>query len=193
MRNIVLVILLGGSVASAQTMLEAGAAAAGGTAGGVAGKKVSDGLTRIFGKVDEAAGKSAREAKDANPATPLLEVGPGTPKSDGSAVPPPPPAHHASNRRPAPAAPAPPPAVETPIPVPPPPPPPPPPEMTAQDMRQVTIGMTRGDVLKLGEPASRTTMFEEDRLVEIFHYVSKDANLGTIRLSNGAVASVQLP
>ena len=39
--------------AGAQTITEFGAAAATGTAGGAAGKKVSDGITTIFGKVDE--------------------------------------------------------------------------------------------------------------------------------------------
>jgi hypothetical protein len=191
MRNIILVMLLGGAVVSAQSIVEAGAAAAGGSVGGVAGKKVSDGLTRIFGKVDAAAGKAATDAKKANPATPLLEVGPGIPKSDGSAVPPPPPIRHASNRHPAPAAPAPlPVVVEMPIPVPP---PPPPPEMTAEDLKHVQLGMTRADLLKLGEPASRITMFEEDHLLEIFHYFSKDSNLGIVRLSDGAVSSVHLP
>lgn len=192
MRNIILVILLGGFAASAQTMVESAAAAAGGSVGGVAGKKVSDGISRIFGKVDEAAGKSATAAKNANGSAPLLDVGPGSPKDDGSAVPPPPPVRHAAVRRPAPPAPAPEPtpAVEVPIP---PPPPPPPPEITSADLRKISIGMSREAVLKLGEPSSRITMFEDDHLSETFHYDTKEANLGVIHLTDGAVSSIQIP
>lgn len=190
MRKIMLVILLGGVAVSAQSMLESAAAAAGGSAGGAAGKKVSEGITKIFNKVDQTAGKSADEVRDSGSSAPLLEVGPGVPKRDGSAVPPPPPVHHAAVHRPAAPAPAPAPAVEAPIPVPP---PPPPPEVTAADLKQIAIGMRREDVLKLGEPSSRITMFEDDHLTEVFHYVSKDTNLGVVRLTDGAVSSVQRP
>jgi hypothetical protein len=173
-------------------MVEAAGAAAGGSAGGVAGKKVSDGLTKVFGKVDQAAGKSAHEVKDSNRATPLLEVGPGIPRSDGSAVPPPPPVHRAAaHRQAAPAPiPAPAPVAEPPIPVPP---PPPPPQVTAEDLQKVAIGMSREELLKFGEPASRITMFEDDHLTEIFHYVLNGANLGVVHLTDGAVSGFQRP
>src|SRR5580658_7857229 len=47
-------------VAYGQSMIETAAAAAGGSVGGVAGKKVSDGLTSIFEKVDKSAAKAAK-------------------------------------------------------------------------------------------------------------------------------------
>lgn len=191
MRKIILVILLGGVCASAQSMVESAAAAAGGSVGGVAGKKVSDGLSTIFGKVNKTAEKSAREVKDATPSvTPLLEVGPGIPTRDGSAVPPPPPAHHAAVHHAPPPPPPPDPVVVAPIP---PPPPPPPPQATAEDLRKVTIGMSRDAVLKLGEPGSRMTMFDDDHLSETFHYFAKDADIGVIHLTDGVVSSVQVP
>ena len=46
------------TVAAAQTMTEVGASAAGSAIGSAAGKKVSDGITAIFGKVDKATGES---------------------------------------------------------------------------------------------------------------------------------------
>ncbi len=190
MRNIILVILLGGLSVSAQSIVEAAGAAAGGSVGGVAGKKVSEGISSIFSKVDQAAGKSAKAVKESNPSTPLLEVGPGVPKADGSAVPPPPPVRHAAVHHVAPPLPAPEPVAAAPVP---PPAPPPPPAMTAEDVRKITVGMTRDAVLKIGEPSSRMTMFEEDHLSETFHYVSKDADLGIVYLTDGVVSSVSIP
>lgn len=189
MRNIILVILLGGLSASAQSIVEAAGAAAGGSVGGVAGKKVSEGISSVFSKVDQAAGKSAKAAKESNPSTPLIEVGPGVPKADGSAVPPPPPVRHAAVHHVAPPLPAPEP-VAAPIP---PPPPPPPPPMTADDVRKISVGMTRDQVLKIGEPSSRMTMFEEDHLSETFHYVANDTDLGIVYLTDGVVSNVHVP
>jgi hypothetical protein len=202
-------------VAHGQTMVETAAAAAGGSVGGVAGKKVSDGLTSIFEKVDKAAGKAAKSGEtkgnssahrasgsthsassttrrssdagsDADSNAPLLDVGPGVPRPDGSNVPPPPPLRRASVRKavsvqdlpPAPIAP------------PPPPPAPPAPQMTADDLKQVSAGMRRGDVLKLGAPASRISMVDEGHLLEIYRYQSSDATLGVVRLTDGAVSNV---
>ena len=83
-----LVILLSGALFGvlAQSMLETSAAAAGGSVGGVAGKKVSDGMTKIFEKIDKQLPKppdrdAQKSAVAADPNTPLLEVGPGVPKS----------------------------------------------------------------------------------------------------------------
>lgn len=195
MRNIMLVILLGGFAVSAQSIVENAAAAAGGSVGGVAGKKLSDGLSKIFGKVDAATGKAAgdqkRGTKSEDAAEPLIEVGPGAPRSDGSAVPPPPPSHHAAVRhfaRPAPAARA---EVEPPAPAPAP--PPPPLKVTTADLQKIALGMSREDVLKIGQPSSRIMMSDEGHLAEIFHYASKDSTLGVIRLTDGVVSSIRIP
>lgn len=201
MRKTLLVITLLGAfcgLAAGQTMVEMSAAAAGGTAGGVAGKKVSDGLTKILEKVDKQTAKAAKAGetkKASNPAdasTPLLEVGPGVPKGSGSLkpdpsnVPPPPPIHRAAVHKPTP-----PPApvvVEPPPPAPAP--PPPAPEVTAADLKTITNGTRRDVVLQMGAPSARITMVEEGHLIEIYRYQSKDAALGTLRLTDGTVSNV---
>lgn len=171
-------------------MIEHAAAAAGGSAGGVAGKKVSDGLTKVFNKVDQQTAKAAQSGTSPTN-TPLIEVGPGVPKATAAeSVPPPPPAHHAAVHKalPAPLAapPEPAPAIIAP------PPPPPPPEATLDDLHKLTAGMKREDVLKFGLPASRITMFDDGHLVEIYRYMAKDETFGVVRLSDGAVYSVQV-
>ena len=174
MRYAVLVIIKGGLVIGlvsgavlGQSMVESAAAAAGGSVGGVAGKKVSDGLTRIFNKVDQHAAKAAedtstRKAAPQPEVAPLIQVGPGTPKAESVSVPPPPPVHHAAvHPKPAPVrAPAALPEI----------PPPPPPAVTAEELKTVTAGMRRDDVLKLGTPSARITMFDEGHLIEIYSY-----------------------
>src|ERR1700689_3720146 len=72
--------LLGPVVAGAQTMTEVGASAAGSAIGSAAGKKVSDGITAIFGKVDKSTAKAAKAPEDNSKSAPLLEVGPGAPR-----------------------------------------------------------------------------------------------------------------
>ena len=74
----------------------------------------------------------------------------------------------------------------------PPPPPPPPPVATAADLRAIVVGTHREDVLKLGVPAARITMYDDGHLIEIFRYMARDINLGVVRLSDGTVASVQV-
>jgi hypothetical protein len=51
----------------AQTMTEFGAAAAAGTAGGAGGKQVSDGITSIFGKLDQQTKAAAKPPASADP------------------------------------------------------------------------------------------------------------------------------
>jgi len=186
-----LVFQLGTGRAEGQSMLEGAAAATGGAVGGVAGKKVSDGLNKILGKIDTQTAKAAdttKNSKKPDPSSPLLEVGPGVPKSDGSNVPPPPAVHRASVRRPVP-----PPELPVPVILPPPPPPaPPPPEATSAELKQVTPGTSREDVLKLGAPAARIMMFDEGHLLEIYRYQSRDSVLGVVRLTDGAVSTVQV-
>jgi hypothetical protein len=202
MRGTLLVIFLSGSLCGSvygQSMLETSAAVAGGSVGGVAGKKVSDGLTKIFDKMDKQAAKAAKvgdgkttgaKGTVADRNAPLLEVGPGVPKmTDSSNVPPPPPVRRAAVHKPTPPPPAPEPIVEPPPAVPP---PPPPPEMTADDLKNVTAGMQRDEVLKFGAPASRITMFDDGHLLEIYSYQAKETTFGVVRLTDGAVSNVQI-
>lgn len=184
-------------IASAQTMTEIGASAAGSAIGSAAGKKVSDSITTIFGKVDKTTAKAAKSTQEDNSkAAPLLEVGPGAPRvtdggSAGSAgresVPPPPPAagHRAAAK---PAAPEPMPEIAPP----PPPPPPPPPQVTVEDLKRVANGMCREDVLKLGAPVSRIMMEDDGHLLETFSYADKDTSIGRVRLTDGVVSSVEI-
>ena len=174
-----------------QTLTEFGAAAAGGSAAGASGKRVSDGITAVFGKVNGATDKAAASGKPAaKPATasqqPALEVSPGVPKDDSSGVPPPPESHAAVHK----AAPEPAPVITV-AEVPPVAPPPPPPQMTAENLKQVAPGASREDLLKLGAPSARITMIDDGHLVEVYNYISHGENLGRVRLSDGAVASVQ--
>jgi hypothetical protein len=219
-------------VACAQGLTEFGAAATGGAAGGAAGRSVSDGITKVFGKVNQHTAAAADKKPGAVKAEPLLQVGPGVPQSkpaakqaaapqahaaathsgrkasakrvsskspsdkhvrasnDQSIVPPPPPREHeavhaterdVAERRPepveaAPLAPA----------------PAPPPQVTEQELARVSVGMKRDQVLALGPPSSRVTMFDDGHLVEVYNYVAHDATLGTVRLSDGTVSSVNL-
>jgi hypothetical protein len=194
MRRIFFVLpLLMAIQAGAQTMTEVGASAAGGAIGSAAGKKVSEGISAIFGKVDKAAGKAAaKPPEDNSKSAPLLDVGPGVVKQQVGAaesVPPPPPpsgGHRASAPKPV--------VAETmpEIAAPPPPPPPPPPQMTAEDLKRIATGMKRDDLLKLGEPGSRIIMDEDGHLLETFSYFDKDTSIGRIRLTDGAVSSVEI-
>ena len=189
--------LLAAGLAGAQTMTEVGASAAGGAIGSAAGKKVSEGITAIFGKVDKAAGKAAKPPEDNSKSAPLLEVGPATVKGPGAgsgsgapeSVPPPPPAsgHRASMAKPA--------VMPEAFPeiLPAPPPPPPAPQVTAEDLKKVTNGMSREDVLKLGAPVSRIMMDDDEgHLLEVYSYADKDSSIGRVRLKDGMVASVEI-
>lgn len=203
MRYILLLTMTASGALYGQAIMDAAAAAAGGVAGGAAGKKVSDGLSSILGKVANQTSQAAGEVKakpvatlqtpPANstaPTAPLLEVGPGVPKSGGVPLPPPAPHKFAMEK------PAPPPVPEPVVAPEPPPPPPPPPEVTSDDLKKVAAGMNREDLLKLGAPASRLTMFDDGHLVETYRYASHgpngDSSLGVVHLVDGSVSTVQV-
>jgi hypothetical protein len=178
--------LLAGA-AFGQTMVEFGAAAAGGSVAGASGRKVSDGITSIFGKVNGTTDKAAASGKPgAGKQQPALQVSPGVPKDDGSGVPAPP-ETHAAVRKAAPESSP----VITVAEVAPVAPPPPPPQMTAEELKQVAPGVSRDDLLKLGAPSARITMIDDGHLVEVYNYIAHGENLGRVRLTDGAVASVQ--
>ena len=225
MRHIALLLGAAGLLC-AQSMTEVGAVTAGTTLGSAAGKKLSDGITNIFGKVDKQASGAADKDKKAPapaPAT-VLEVGPGEPQAvpagshPVSVAPPkaatakatgkqdsgkgsyasayksmvPPPPASPADKRPAPPVRT--PRVVTPAPIVPvaPPPPAPPPDVTLDELKQVAVGEQRDELLQLGPPSARITMFEEGYLLEIFSYRKKEVLLGYVRLHDGAVNSVEL-
>jgi hypothetical protein len=75
-------------VLGAQSLSEYGAAAAGGVTGGAAGKKVSDGITAIFGKVDKQTADAAKQTKPAAAKAPATaEAAPSAAPSTASAAP----------------------------------------------------------------------------------------------------------
>jgi hypothetical protein len=190
MRSTLLVIMLS-SFAGAQSLIEHSAAAAGGSVGGVAGKKVSDGLSAIFQKVDQQTGKAAKPAAPAATApsaasnAPLFEVGPPVPKQKAGYPPPPPPPKHAVAK-------ATPPLSRRIVHVPVQPELEQPPRISLDQLRAVSSGMSREAVLNLGLPSARVTMYDDGHLLEIYRYVDRDINLATIRLTDGSVSSVQV-
>jgi hypothetical protein len=61
------------------------------------------------------------------------------------------------------------------------------------DLKRITMGMSRNEVLKLGTPAGRITMDDDGQLIEIFQYRGDTATqAGTIRLKDGIVSSIDL-
>lgn len=193
MRSVLIVLVLAGSAWS-QALTEVGAAIAGTSVGGVAGKKVSEGITNVFQKVEATAQKAVKTDKTPEVTVQkgaVLQVGSAGVVKDHSLVPPPPP----PVRRAA-VVPPPPPVASAasasyvqPIPVLA---PPPPPHATPEDLQTLASGTNRSEVLKLGAPASRITMYEDGHLVEIFRYQSRESTFGVVRLSDGAVSNVQL-
>ena len=173
MRSVLMLLAIAG-LACSQALTEAAGVVAGGSVGGVAGKKVSDGITNVFQKVDATTAKAAKTEKSTgvekskDKAGTVLQVGPGGVVKDHSLVPPPPP----PTRKVA--------AV------------PPPRKATPDDLSALAGGTSRADVLKLGAPASRITMFDNGHLVEIFRYQTRDATFGVVRLSDGSVSSVEV-
>ena len=68
---------------------------------------------------------------------------------------------------------------------------PPPPVMSPEDFRSVSTGMTRADVLRLGAPSSKITMFEDGHVVEQYSYHQNGQKFGGLKLTDGVVSSVQ--
>jgi hypothetical protein len=188
--------LLINALAFAQSLTEFGAVAAGSAVGGASGKSVSNGITAIFGKVDQQTAKAAAKEtkKEKEPQTEALKVAPGSPVADpgGVPLPPAPPTKRS--------APAPVPVAQYVVPseiarisawadvaptL------PPPPVMSPEDLRNVSTGMTRADVLKLGMPSSKITMFEDGHVVEQYSYHQNGQKFGGLRLTDGVVSSVQ--
>jgi len=65
--------------------------------------------------------------------------------------------------------------------------------MTADDLRKISVGMTREELLRLGSPASRITMDEDGHLIEVYDYSANGSRLGTVHLKDGTVSSTQFP
>ncbi len=192
------IIIASAGLVSGQGLTEFGAAAAGSTVGAASGRAVSTGIDHIFGRVGGALNQAAGDKKDAKATKndPALKVAPGVPKPAAEAEAPdtsgvPAPLDDRPSRTPVRKAPVATQAqIEVPV-APATPPPPPPPTMTPDDLKQVTPGMARADVLKLGVPASKITSFEDGHLSEVYSYRANGERFGTVKLQDGSVASVQ--
>jgi hypothetical protein len=214
MRLLALSALLGSFMVStslfSQSLTEHAAAAAGATIGTAAGKPLGTALGKVFGEVDQttsnAAGPKAAKpapAQSAAVATPVAAPtavehpvaasggrggeegfagGTGRGGETASSV------HHASRRRALPVEPAPVeaapvvPVVAEPVKQP-----------SVEDIAGVKVGVTSSELREaLGAPESTVSIPGEDgHLLEIRQYWAKGEPVGTIRLDNGRVVSVQ--
>ena len=184
-----------------QALVDHAAAAAGASIGATAGKPLSNGLTAVFGRVDETTTKAAKQPaeKDKDKADKTkaekpsaLGAAPGSstsgPSSPATASARP---QRASTSRPVrravPPAPSPEPIVYlTPVVA------PPPKEPALQDLLNVQIGSKEQDcIAALGAPSSRISIPEEGHMTELLRFTAKGRLLGTIRLDNGQVVNVQ--
>lgn len=59
------------------------------------------------------------------------------------------------------------------------------------DLGQIERGMARESLLALGKPTSKITLYEDGHMVEIYQYRNQTVASGTVRLRDGAVASVE--
>jgi len=199
------IIALGSCVASfsltGQSLTEHAAAAAGATIGTAAGKPLGTALGKIFGSMDQSTSKAAGTTKVVKPietkptvtpsapsAAPLLS-GSGGSGGSGSGG-----GYSVSARRSGrrhelldqvqPQAFA--PSIEAPI-------APVVKEPTVEEIAAVQVGATSIELqAALGAPESRVSIPDDDgHLLEICQYWSKGQALGTVRLDNGRVVSVQ--
>ncbi len=180
--------------AGAQVLLQHSIAAAGGSAAGMAGKKVSDGVDNVLTKVNRQlekaasigqvpASKAAAGPVASSTSSPSVSAGGtgGRRVARKAALPP---APLILAQLVPPIAPASPPGA------------PPPPEVktpTREDVASLSIGTLREQVLvKLGDPAARVYLPEEGRLIEILYFQAQRIPLGAVRLADGVVREVRL-
>ncbi len=181
-------LLLASSI-PAQTLTEHAAAAAGATIGTAGGKQVSNAITKIFGQVDDTAKKAAGAKVEAaapvkqTSATPaaapsFAATGSSTPTRRKPRTPAPDYESTASVNTPVLAARV----AEEPTRK----------EPTAEELAGIKVGATKKDLLAaLGTPASRVTIPDEGHLLEICQYWAKGKPIGTVRLDNGQVVTVE--
>jgi hypothetical protein len=208
MRSLALSVLLGSFVAASlcgQSLTEHAAAAAGATIGTAAGKPLGTTLGKMFGDVDKSA-STAATAKAAKPIVvksavaapsvaaehsatvviaPSAGAGAGEGATGGGG------AHRLARHKelpveqqPAETAPLAPIVISEPVFK----------EPNAQDLANVRVGTSANEMRALlGVPESKVSIPDDDgHLLEICQYWAKGEQLGTIRLDNGRVVSVQV-
>jgi hypothetical protein len=194
MRRIILFFLA--LPAFSQALVDHAAAAAGASIGATAGKPLSNGITAIFGKVDDttaqAAKKPAEKDKDkaekSKPEKPSAlgsapsasASGPSTPSSRPQRA-----SSSRPSRRVVQSSSWPEPVVYTQVPA------PVAKEPALQDLLNVQIGTKEQDCIAgLGTPSSRISIPEEGHMIELLRYTAQGRLLGTIRVDNGQVVNV---
>lgn len=190
------------SGAQAQSLAEHAAAASGATIGTAAGKPLSTAITKIFGQTDTSTKKAASASVNTKtPGKPEAEAAPLIPPASqsggGGALPSlggsssggrsTPSRHGGFGQRstaqyaainPPEAVPA----VQE----------PPRKEPTAEELAGVHVGASEQEVVSaLGRPESTVTIPDDGHLVQICQYWSNGKQLGTVRLDNGQVVSVE--
>jgi len=208
-------LLMVGGLAWSQALTDAAGVIAGSSVGVGAGKQVGQGIAAALNSANGATARTAKTEKVASAEKPaavspaakptqragdgggsggsggsggtVLKTGPGGVVKDHSLVPPPPVKKVAVVPPPPPIAPPAPAVLVTPVLV-----LPPPPQATSDDLKALAGGTPREEVLKLGAPSSRITMMDDGHLVEIFRYQTRETIVGTVRLSDGSVSSVQV-
>lgn len=189
---LVSMLLVGALVASAQNLAETALAAATGSVAGVAGKPISDSLGKIFGQVNaqtkSAAAPQGQEGAAATREVPAEKAGVSTPAPMAGALSAGPGRSrsrmHYAAPPPAPA-PEPEPAVAVA--------PAPRPQPTLEQIASVGTGTERNDVLtRLGSPVARLSIPESGQLLEVYQYVDRSGNLGSVRLRDGRVSEVRV-
>jgi len=188
------ILLAGGVLAVAQNLAETSLAAATGSVAGVAGKPVSDSLSKIFGKVNAQTKSAAAPARQKNAALK------GEPAAGKTAIVTPAPAArsprwgartHSAGLQPRmqwverPPAPAPQTQAAKVA--------PPAPRPTSEQIASIPSGAGRSDVLaKLGAPVARLSIPGSGQLLEIYQYMDNRGNVGSVRLQNGLVSEVRV-
>lgn len=206
MVNIILLLFLWAAfqAADAQSLTHISASALGGSAAGVAGKGVSDGLNavgNVLGKAAKAAGEPAVKEKKKGRMAPFLPPEPSlssantAPQQDpgpaGGAAP----ARSGASRsradagnakqRPAGGAPLRATAGTNE--------PKPEPVRISHALPQLEAGASRQDVTeRLGQPAGRITSFDDQGLVEVYSFREGRNQVGSVRLVNGKVTEVKV-
>lgn len=184
------------TAAAAQNMAETSLAAATGSVAGVAGKPISDAIDKIFGKVNAQTKSSAEQEGAARSAA--VESQPAAKTAARPERPAQGPAQRTSGSRPyrgkprgrmhdaarppseprpeAPQAPAP----QAPGP-------------SRQDISSVVAGAGRAEVVaRLGTPVAQLSMPGNGGLIEIYQYIDRHGNLGSVRFRDGRVTEVRL-
>lgn len=204
MINALILVFLGAAFhfADAQSVGQLGASAVGGSAAGVAGKTVSEGLNSVGGVLDGAAKtgkKQVRKGRVAQLVEPDPSLEPSRKKKQKAVaetpiVPmgplPAPLAPRRVSSSPRPVAPvrtaaayvAPPTVV-----------PEAPRVLLADALPRVEVGASRKDLVdQLGRPAGRITSVDERGLVEVYSFREGRTHVGSVRLVNGKVSEIKL-